>query len=154
MTKGVKIMQVQDIMTHHVTHCTPEDSLRLVAEMMVKCDCGAIPVVDRETQKVYGIVTDRDIVCRAVAVGQNPIDMVADEVMTMPITAVEPDTTLGDCLARMETAQVRRMLVVDKEGHLRGVVSQADIARVAPEHAATEFLKDVSKPTGHASAVV
>ena len=70
----------------------------------MRCDCGAIPVIDPETKKAFGIVTDRDIVCRAVAVGQNPIDMKVDEVMTMPITAVEPDIELGDCLARMETA--------------------------------------------------
>src|SRR5688572_11205912 len=105
-------MQVQDIMSQHVTFCTPDADIQDVAAMMVKCDCGAIPVIDPQTQKAIGIITDRDIVARAVAEGQNPIGMKVDEVMTMPITAVGPQTSLEDCLAQMEQSQIRRMLVV------------------------------------------
>ena len=146
-------MQVRDIMTQQVTSCAPDTDLREVAATMVKCDCGAIPVVDPQTRKAIGVVTDRDIVARAVAAGQNPIGMKVDEVMTMPITAVGPETSLEDCLAQMEESQVRRMLVVDDQGRLCGIVSQADIARSAPEHETAELVKDVSKPTGRASEI-
>ena len=146
-------MQVRDIMTQQVASCAPDTDLREVAATMVKCDCGAIPVVDPQTRKAIGVVTDRDIVCRAVAEGQNPIGMKADKVMTMPITAVGPDASLEDCLAEMERAQVRRMLVVDEQGLLCGVVAQADIARAASEHETAELVKDVSKPSEHASNV-
>jgi len=73
--------------------------------------------------------------------------------MTMPVTAVGPETSLEDCLARMEASQIRRMLVVDGDGKLCGIVSQADIARAAPEHQTAELVKDVSKPSEQASKV-
>lgn len=146
-------MQVRDIMTQQVASCTPETGLEEVAAMMVECDCGAIPVVDPQTRKAVGVVTDRDIVCRAVAKGQNPMGMKVDQVMTMPIATVGPDASLEDCLAEMERAQVRRMLVVDEQGLLCGVVAQADIARAAPEHQTAELVKDVSKPSEQASKV-
>jgi CBS domain-containing protein len=144
-------MQVRDIMTEQVASCTPGTDLQQVAMMMIKCDCGAIPVIDPKTQKAMGVVTDRDIVCRTVAEGQNPVGMKVDDVMTMPISAINPNASLEECLAEMERAQVRRMLVVDGRGALCGVVSQADIARAAPEHATAELVKDVSKPTERAS---
>jgi CBS domain-containing protein len=111
-------------------------------------------VIDPRTQKAVGVVTDRDIVCRAVAKGRNPIGMKVDEVMTMPINVVSPAASLEDCLAKMEEAQVRRMLVVDEQGKLRGIVSQADIARAAPEHGTAQLVKDISKPTDHASRII
>jgi CBS domain-containing protein len=146
-------MQVRDIMTEHVAFCTQDAGVEDAAAMMVKSDCGAIPVIDPRTQKAVGIITDRDIVCRVVAKGQNPIGMRIEEVMTMPINAVSPATPLEDCLAKMEESQVRRMLVVDEQGKLRGIVSQADIARTAPEHGTAQLMKDVSKPTDHASRI-
>jgi CBS domain-containing protein len=120
---------------------------------MVKSDCGAIPVVDPQTQKAIGVITDRDIVARAVAEGQNPIGMKVDELMTMPITTVDPESSLEDCLAQMEESQIRRMLVVDGQGRLCGIVSQADIARTASEHQTAELVKHVSKATEHASEI-
>lgn len=146
-------MQVRDIMTEQLASCTPDTDLQTIAAMMVNSDCGAIPVVDPQSRKAIGIVTDRDIVCRVVAMGQNPVGHSADEIMTMPITAVTPDTDLKDCLAQMESGQVRRLPVVDDQGILCGIVSQADIARVAGAHETAEFVKSVSKPTDHASQV-
>ena len=147
-------MQVRDIMTQQVASCAPDTDLREVAATMVKCDCGAIPVIDPQTQKAIGVITDRDIVARVVAKGQNPIGMKVNELMTMPITVVAPESALEDCLAQMEQWQVRRMLVVDGQGRLCGIVSQADVARSASEHETAELVKDVSKPTGHASEIV
>ena len=98
-------------------------------------------------------MTDRDIVCRAVAKGQNPIGMKVDQVMTLTIATIGPDASLEDCLAEMERAQVRRMLVVDEQGLLCGVVAQADILRAASEHETAELVKDVSKPSEQASKV-
>ena len=147
-------MQVKDIMSQHLMSCTPDANVQEAAALMVKCDCGAIPVVDPQTRKAIGVITDRDIVARAVAMGQNPIGMKVDELMTMPITAVGPESSLEDCLAQMEESQIRRMLVVDGQGRLCGIVAQADIARSAPEHETAELVKDVSKPTEHASEIV
>jgi len=144
-------MQVRDLMTNRLAYCTPDALLPEVAGMMVNCDCGAIPVIDPASNKALGIVTDRDIVCRAVAAAQNPSAVRADQVMTTPIAAVTPESPIEDCLAKMEAAQVRRMLVVDKSGTLCGLVSQADIARAMPERQAAALLRDVSAPTNHAA---
>ena len=147
-------MRVKDIMTRHVTSCLPDADVEEAAALMVKSDCGAIPVIDPQTQKVVGVITDRDIVARAVAEGRNPVGMKVDALMTMPITAVRPDASLEDCLAQMEQSQVRRMLVVDDGGLLCGIVAQADVARSAPEHETAELVKDVSKPTSRPSEIV
>jgi CBS domain-containing protein len=147
-------MQVKDIMSQGVSSCTPDVGVEEVAVMMVEHDCGAIPVVEPETHKAIGVITDRDIVARVVAAGNNPVGMKVEHVMTMPIDAVGPDDSVEDCLYRMERAQVRRMLVVDDGGRLCGIVSQADIARSAPEHETAALVKDVSRPTSHASEVV
>jgi CBS domain-containing protein len=146
-------MQVRDVMTESLTFCPPEKTLDEVARMMVACDCGAVPVVDLETQKVIGIVTDRDIVCRAVAMGRDPVRVTAEDVMTMPITAVGPADSIETCVAEMERAQVRRMPVVDDQGRLRGIVSQADIARVAPAKQTGHLVHDVSRSTDRPSQV-
>jgi len=134
-------------MTRNVASCAPNTVVEDAAALMVKSDCGALPVIDPQTRKAVGVITDRDIVARAVAERRNPLGMKVDELMTMPIMAVRPDTSLGKCLTEMEQAQVRRMLVLDDGGRLCGIVSQADIARSAPEHETAELVKDVSMPT-------
>jgi CBS domain-containing protein len=146
-------MQVRDIMTVHMAFCMPEKTVDEVAGMMVTCDCGAIPVVDPVTRKAVGIVTDRDIVCRAVAKGLDPARVRVEQIMTMPIVAVRPEDSLENCLTVMESSQVRRVPVVDAQGLLCGMVSQADIARVAPPPETGHLVHDISKPTDHASQV-
>ena len=146
-------MQVRDVMTESLAFCPPDETLDDIARMMVACDCGAVPVVDPETQKAIGIVTDRDIVCRAVAAGRDPARLRADDIMTVPITAVTPGDSIERCVDVMERAQVRRLPVVDEQGRLCGIVAQADIARVAPLAETGRLVHDVSKPTEHASQV-
>jgi CBS domain-containing protein len=146
-------MQVRDIMTRQLASCRPDADVQEVASLMVQCDSGAIPVVEPQSHKAIGVVTDRDIVCRAVAAGRNPVGMKAEQVMTMPVNSVGPDASLEECLARMESAQVRRMLVVDDGGALCGVVSTAVIARAVPGRETAELVRDVSKPTDRASNV-
>ena len=104
-------MRVRDIMTVHMAFCMPEKTVDEVAGMMVVCDCGAIPVVDPVTRKAVGIVTDRDIVCRAVAKGLDPARVRVEEIMTMPLVAVRaPD----DTAARLSIGlRVVRGLTVD-----------------------------------------
>jgi CBS domain-containing protein len=150
--KGVAMPQIRDIMTgHDVISCGPDTELQRVASMMVEHDCGAIPVVEPKTNKVIGIVTDRDIVCRAIAKGLNPLSLRVENVFSMPIHHASPEAPLEDCVARMEELQIRRMPVVDGAGRLCGIVSQADIARSAGEHETAELVKEVSKPSEHAS---
>ena len=140
-------MKVKEIMTENPICCVATTSLEEVARMMVENDCGAIPVVeDQEGWKPVGIITDRDITCRAVAEGRNPLELVAGDIMTpSPVTA-GPDTELEDCERLMAEHQLRRILVVDADGGCCGIVALADIARHAPETEAAEVVEEVSKP--------
>src|SRR6266545_4056529 len=92
------IMQVKDIMTRGPACCTPDTNLQEVVRMMVERDCGGIPVVDeRQNMKPVGIVTDRDICCRTVGEGKNPLEMTASDGMSSPCVPVTPDMSVEDC---------------------------------------------------------
>lgn len=139
-------MQVKEIMAKDVACCTPNTQLPEVARMMVQCDCGAIPVVeDENSRRPVGVVTDRDICCRAVAEGKNPLEMSAGDVMTKNVKSVRPEAALEECCHLMENEQIRRVLVVDEDGACCGVVAQADLAMHASEHDVAETVHDVSR---------
>ena len=145
-------MQVKEIMTENPVCCAPDTSLQEVARMMVDHDCGEIPVVD-ENRKPVGVVTDRDITCRAVAEGKNPLEMTARDCMTTPCVTVTEETSVEDCCKTMEANMIRRVPVVDESGACCGIVAQADIAEKAPERDAAEVVNQVSQPTEEASKV-
>ena len=137
-------MKVKEMMTRNPSACTEQTSLQEVARTMVGCDCGAVPVV-RGTA-LAGMITDRDIVVRAVAEGKNPVTMTVRECMTSPVVSVREDTSLEECTELMESNKVRRMPVVDASGALVGIVAQADVARHASRKDAGELVRDVSTP--------
>src|SRR5688572_11283064 len=140
-------MNARDIMTKDPACCMPESKLTEVARMMMDHDCGQIPVIENQsTGKPVGVVTDRDIVIRAVAQGKDPLDMTAKDVMSSPAVTVTPDTRIEDCCQTLEDKQVRRVPVVDDRGRCCGMVSQADIAQHAPEKMTAEVVRTVSQP--------
>jgi CBS domain-containing protein len=141
-------MKVREVMTKQPTCCTPDTSLEAVARLMLDCDCGLIPVVgDLAGKFPIGVITDRDIVSRAIAGGKNPLELTARDCMTMPAITVTEDTGLHDCCDLLEINQIRRVLIVDRDGRLTGVVAQADVAAHASKRLAGELLREVSQPT-------
>ena len=146
-------MEAKDIMTAGPACCTPDTSLTEVARMLVDHDCGAIPVVEGSERRPVGVVTDRDIVCRAVAAGKNPAKATAREVMSTPCVTVPLEAGLDEIGEAMEKNQVRRILVVEHDGTCCGVISQADIALSGREKKVGEIVKEVSRPTASSSAV-
>jgi CBS domain-containing protein len=134
----------KDVMTPDPQCCSPETPLNEVANLMVECDCGEIPVVD-SANRLIGVVTDRDIVCRIVAKGKNPSALTAQDAMTQPVVAVTADTTLDEIVAVMEENQIRRVPVVDAQGCCCGIVAQADVAMVARESEVGELVREVSR---------
>jgi CBS domain-containing protein len=144
-------MEVKDIMTPNPVCCTPDTRLEDVAQMMVRHDCGEIPVVENEeSMRLVGVVTDRDIVCRSLAQGKDPMGMSAKECMSSPCVTVTPETSLEECCKIMEEHQIRRVPVADRGGQCCGMVSQADIARHAPTQQTAEVVKEVSQPNAAA----
>ena len=146
-TSKEKELQVKDVMTPNPVCCTPETSLREVARLMVEHDCGEIPVVDSEkTMNPVGVITDRDITCRTVALGRNPLEMIAGECMSSPSVIVMPDTSLEECCKTMEISRVRRVPVVNEISGCCGIVSQADIAANADKEDIAEVVRQISQP--------
>lgn len=121
-----------------------------IAKLMVQNNCGEIPIVDT-ADHVVGVVTDRDIVCRVVAQGKNPVGHTAEECMSHSVVTVDPETPLEEVIATMEKHQIRRVPVVANGGCCAGIISQADLARTGPEHDVAELVREVSQATGRAS---
>jgi CBS domain-containing protein len=147
-------MHVKEIMTPRPACCTSSTPLREVAKAMVQNDCGEIPVVDGgDRGALLGVITDRDIVCRMVAEGKNPLDYTAGDCMSTPVVVVWESTQVEDCARLMEEHQIRRVPVVDGGGACCGIVSQADIAQHASRRITAELVRDVSQPGVGASRV-
>ena len=141
-------MKIKEIMTASPACCTPETSLREVAAMFVDHDCGAIPVVDNvDTRRPIGIVTDRDIACRAIAKGLNALELTARDCMSSPTVTVKEDASLDEAIQLMEDNKVRRLPVVDERGRCIGVVAQADIALSAGKGKTAEVVREISQPS-------
>jgi len=136
----------QDVMTANPACCTPETPIDQVAQLMVQHDCGEIPVID-PAEQVIGVVTDRDIVCRIVADGKNPLGHTAAEAMTAPPVTVPAAAPLSDVAAVMKTHRIRRVLVVDDEGGCTGIVALADVAVTSPRQQAAELPRELSRRT-------
>lgn len=112
-------------MTKNVRTATREMSLRDAAAMMREGDMGAVPVVDNG--RLVGIVTDRDIVVRAVSEGKTA-DTPVGEVMTTELFTVAPDDFVFEAIRLMGDKQVRRVPVVSEDGTLAGIIAMADVA--------------------------
>ena len=138
-------MLIKDVMTANPTCCKPTDKLDSVAKLMLDHDCGEIPVCDGT--KLVGVITDRDITCRAVAVGKTPMAVPASDVMTRDVHTIAQDDKLEDALELMEKKLVRRLPVVDDNGRIVGIVSQADLVAKAPTLKVARAMKSVSQKT-------
>ena len=136
----------RDIMTPGPACCGPNTTLDEIAKLMVQNDCGEIPIID-VNDCVVGVITDRDIVCRVVAEGMNPTGHTAASYMTKPVVCVREDDPLTDVLSTMEKHQIRRVPVIKDGGLCTGIISQADLARVARVSDVAELLYVVSKHT-------
>ncbi len=131
-----------EIMTGNVKTANREMSLQEVASLMREGDMGAMPVI--ENDKLVGIVTDRDIVVRAIAKGQDSTTKIGD-VMTTEIFSVKPDDFVFEAIRLMGDKQVRRIPVVTESGELAGIIAMADIAlEMEDEREIAETLEEIS----------
>ena len=138
-------MDVRSVMTPDPATCQASTPIRDVARLMLENDCGLVPVTD-ETGKPVGTVTDRDIALRVVAEGREVQQATAQDCMTSPVTSVGIDSSLEEATELMEREQVRRLLVVDQEGRLCGIVAQADVALSGRDRRTADLVESVSQP--------
>jgi CBS domain-containing protein len=144
-------MKAQDLMTSNPACCTPSSTVREAAQMMRDHDCGCIPVVEGESNRVVGVVTDRDIACRCVAEGESP-DTPVREVMTTNPQCCHPEDDVAAVEQIMIEAQVRRVPVVDAKDSCVGMIAQADIAlsdEAASNRDVGRVVERISEPGRH-----
>lgn len=117
---------IRDVMTKSPRTVEQNDNIREAANIMAREDTGVVPVVDGN--KVIGLITDRDIVVRAVAEGKDCGSARVADAMTRNVRTVREDTPIDQVLQLMSTAQVRRVPVVGANDELVGIVSIGDLA--------------------------
>jgi CBS domain-containing protein len=122
--------RVRDVMSGAPRKCFPSDSLNRAAQLMWEGDCGALPVVDHD-DAVIGMVTDRDVCMAAYTRGVALSELPVSSAMSTAVASCTPTSTLRSVMDLMAMHQVRRVPVVSDDGKLVGIVSLADIARLA-----------------------
>jgi CBS domain-containing protein len=138
-------MKVKDVMSRDVRVGNPGQSVREAAKLMADMDIGALPVA--ENDRLVGMITDRDIVVRAVAHGRGGDATIAD-VMTREVLYCFDDEELDDVARNMGDVQVRRLPVVSRDKRLVGIVSLGDLARSEDAAKVGEAVSHVSEPGG------
>jgi CBS domain-containing protein len=141
-------MRVRDIMTPDVECVCPDDTLQEAAIKMQDLDIGPLPVCDRD--HIAGMLTDRDITVRAIAKGLDPRSTQVRDVMTRDVIHCYEDEDAEAAARLMQERQVRRVLVIDHDERLVGIVSLGDLAaETGDPRRIGEVLQDVSEPAIH-----
>jgi CBS domain-containing protein len=119
------IMSLRKIVKEELIHCSPETSVQEVATLMKDEDIGAVVVM--ESDRAVGIVTDRDLALRCICEGLDAEKTRVLDVMTKRIVTVNVEHTITDAICAMQTSEVRRLIVVDKEERPVGLISFGDL---------------------------
>jgi CBS-domain-containing membrane protein len=138
------MQQVREVMSQDVKIASPKDSIEKAAKLMAETNCGALPV--GENGRLVGVVTDRDITLRAVSKGRAPSHCTVREVMSSRIKYVFEDEATHAAAHNMSKLQVRRLMVLNRQKRLVGIVSLSDLALKHDGPAAASALKQISKP--------
>lgn len=134
-------MKVSQIMSRQVESAAIDTKLATIAQTMQSQNIGAMPIED--AGKVVGVVTDRDIVLRAIAQEDDPFQMEAADVMTSPAICCHAEDDLDNAAQLMREKHIRRLPVLDKKEQFVGMVSLDDIASHASTALAGATLKEV-----------
>jgi CBS domain-containing protein len=136
-------MKVKDAMHKGVDWVAPDTTVTALAKLMREHDIGAIPI--GENDRLIGMVTDRDIVCKGLA--EDSFDArsaTAREVMTPSIHCCREDDDLAKAVSHMEALKVRRLPVINKSRRMVGILSLGDISHSVPGDLLSEWVKSVS----------
>lgn len=137
-------MKCKNIMTKSIKTCDYNCSAKEAAQIMKKFNTGAVPVVDA-MNKPLGVITDRDIAVNAVAESNHPENTKVLNLMTKHIISVHEDDSIDVAAQKMKEYKVRRILVVDDEDRLKGIISLADFA-LQDRNEAINILEQISEP--------
>jgi CBS domain-containing protein len=140
-------MKVKDLMTKNPACASADAALSKVARLMVEHNVGSIPIVEKNSNKVIGVVTDRDIATRVVAEEKDPKQIKASDIMSSPVVTVKAEDNIEDVTRLMEKNMIRRVPVVDEMGNCMG------IALKTSDKTTADMVQEISKPTEKQSKV-
>ena len=136
-------MKVKAAMHKGVEWVGPDTPITELAKLMREHDIGAIPI--GEDDRLIGMVTDRDIVCKGLATnGFDASRTTARDVMTPGIHCCREEDDLAKAVRHMETLQIRRLPVINKSKRMIGILSLGDVSHSAPGELTFECVKSVS----------
>ena len=135
-------MKVRDAMHKGVEWVDPSTPVTRLAQLMREHDIGAIPI--GENDRLIGMVTDRDIVCRGLAAGKDLKKLTARDVMTKGIVFCREDEEIDDATRTMELKQVRRLPVINGDKRMVGMLSLGDLSNSCDQELSGEVLQAVS----------
>lgn len=122
-------MTVKEIMSPKLVTITPDENTALAARLLSRYNIGALPVCNKDG-RLRGLVTDRDIVLRCIAAGEEPEQTKISHIMTRKIVTVDQEETVENAAALMAREQIRR-LPVQAQGRLVGMLSLGDLSKTA-----------------------
>ena len=136
-----------EVMTKNPVCCLPDDVVADAAMLMKSDNIGSIPVIEnRQTHKLVGILTDRDLAMRIVAEGRDARSTKVQAVMTGKVVTCHAEDDLQKALDAMSEHQVRRIPIVDDEDKILGIIAQADVAtRVNQPEKTAQMVKEISQ---------
>jgi CBS domain-containing protein len=134
---------IREVMTSDPCTIDADKSVAYAAKMMRDEDVGVAPIV--ESDKLIGMLTDRDIAIRVVAEGKDPEQVSVREVASKQVVTIDPQQDLDEALRIMAKHQVRRLAVVEEDGRLVGVVAQADVAREGDDKETGQLVQEISQ---------
>jgi len=141
-------MKVKEVMSVNPTCCTTTDTVQQVAKMMCDLNVGSIPVIaDRQSRALMGMITDRDLCCRVLALGLNATSTPIQEFVSYNPAICRDGENVESCERLMQEHQVRRIPVVDKENRVLGIVAQADLALKDKAERVHKTVAEISKTT-------
>ena len=141
-------MKVRDVMTSDVRTCRPETNLAEAVRDMWEGDCGALPVVNDEG-RVTGMITDRDICIALATRGRSAERVAVRDVAQGPAHTCLADDETATALGTMKAHRVRRLPVIDADGHIRGILSLNDVVTHAGSASPTEVVSTLSSICEH-----
>lgn len=143
-TKELKISEVMSPKTRYIKH---NATIREAAKLMAELDCGFLPISDEHESKLQGVITDRDIVLRAVAEGKNPDEVMAADFKSDKVLYCYEGQDVSEAVASMQAQQIWRLVVLDneEEKNMVGVISVGDILRAGLDESAMEAAREIEK---------
>lgn len=135
--------RIQEVMTSDPRSVSPDAPVADASRIMRDEDTGIVPIV--EDGKLIGTITDRDIVVRLIAESRDASSATVRDIASTDLVTVDPQQDLDEALRLMAQHQVRRLPVVEEDGRLVGILSQADVAREAQDKQTGELVEEISK---------